>query len=1257
MRGFWIALFLTFAQPLAAQDKPGFFERLFGSDSAETDEDQGSALEQLIEDQLSDAGRQVSVVGFEGALSGTATLESLTIADKDGIWFTINDAELDWSRAALLRGRIEVAKLSAREILLPRLSAVDATQAPTPEASGFQLPELPVSIELGEISADRVFIGTPVFGVETEVAAKGTLSLEGGEGAAKLDILRLDGRGTVTLDASYGNASGVLALDLALQEDAGGILATLAGLPGAPSVDFGITGTAPVSAYTADIRLATDGLERLTGQISTFTTDDRTGANIDISGDIAPVFAPQYRPFFGDDISLSATAFQTSDGTKVLQDLTLKARAIALTGEAFIDADGMPLSFDVDGLIEDKTGAPVLLPVSGEITEVDRVRLDVAFDASDGENWSGIFEIDGLNRGDVTADVAKLTVDGEIATGTVAAVNAEVAYQVQNLDLGNASLESAVGDDISGAAFIDWESGGDLKLSRLTLLGETYGLDGNAVLSNTDEILELKGEAQTRVDDLAVFSGLAARQLGGAAKLDLTFDAAPLAGTFDVIAKGSGRDLALGDARVDAVLAGVSTLDIRALRDADGLSVMLNTVETEQAQLTGRAQLMSGGSTVKLDGRLSNGALVLKGFDGPVELDIAGQEDSARNWDVTADIQGNQIALATDGRLLNLYDAPRAEGQATANIGDLSRFSDLAGRNLGGELEASVTGDVAFDLSTFSAKGSLTGTDLTTGMADVDRLLAGNAMLDIDASHANGRTELSQFSLQTGALVASAKGILEDSASQLDLNARLNNIAPFVPGLNGPVTLDGALSDVGGDRLRLNFNGTGPGGIRATIAGTATEDFSTLDVSLNGVAPLELANRFIAPTTIIGQTSFDLRLAGPPDVSSISGRINAQNVRLVAAEAGVALNNVAIDATLGNGRANLSINGNIDGGGRLAVAGPIGLDAPNTTDLQVTLTNARITDPRLFDTSLGGILRVTGPLANGARISGDLVLAATEIRIPSSGLGGSAPIPKVVHLNEPPPVRGTRQRAGLIETASSRDSGGGTAFPLDVTITAPNSLFVRGRGLDSEFGGALQLTGSTRNIIPSGGFEVIRGRLDILGRRLDLEEARITMQGSFEPRLRLVATTTVDDFTISVVVTGPASNPDIAFTSSPDLPEEEVISRLIFGRGLENLSALQAARLAVAVRTLAGRGGEGVVGKIRSGTGLADLDVTTTEDGSAALRAGARLNDRLYTDVTVNSSGETELNLNLDVTPSLTLRGGVSSEGDSSVGIFFERDY
>jgi translocation and assembly module TamB len=57
------------------------------------------------------------------------------------------------------------------------------------------------------------------------------------------------------------------------------------------------------------------------------------------------------------------------------------------------------------------------------------------------------------------------------------------------------------------------------------------------------------------------------------------------------------------------------------------------------------------------------------------------------------------------------------------------------------------------------------------------------------------------------------------------------------------------------------------------------------------------------------------------------------------------------------------------------------------------------------------------------------------------------------------------------------------------------------------------------------------------------------------------------------------------------------------------------------------------------------------------VRAGKYLSDNIYTDVTIGSDGTTEINLNLDITDEITAKGTAGADGETSVGIFFERDY
>ena len=125
----------------------------------------------------------------------------------------------------------------------------------------------------------------------------------------------------------------------------------------------------------------------------------------------------------------------------------------------------------------------------------------------------------------------------------------------------------------------------------------------------------------------------------------------------------------------------------------------------------------------------------------------------------------------------------------------------------------------------------------------------------------------------------------------------------------------------------------------------------------------------------------------------------------------------------------------------------------------------------------------------------------------------------------------------------------------------------------------------------------------------------------------------------------------------PDLPQDEVLSRFLFGVSVTDLSPLQAAQMAGALATLTGRGGVGLMANLRSGLGLDDLDLSETDAGNTEVRAGKYLTDKIYTEVVADSLGGTEINLNIDLTKTVTIKGGAGSAGGSSLGIYFERDY
>jgi translocation and assembly module TamB len=270
--------------------------------------------------------------------------------------------------------------------------------------------------------------------------------------------------------------------------------------------------------------------------------------------------------------------------------------------------------------------------------------------------------------------------------------------------------------------------------------------------------------------------------------------------------------------------------------------------------------------------------------------------------------------------------------------------------------------------------------------------------------------------------------------------------------------------------------------------------------------------------------------------------------------------------------------------------------------------------------------------------------------------GGSAASIDVIHRNAPAAVRETLARARANDgtpTPSARPS----VMRLDVAVSAPARIFIRGRGLDTEVGGDVRLTGPVTDIQPVGGFRLIRGRLSILGQRITFDEGTVTLIGDLDPYIDFVARSAGNDITVFITVRGRVSDLDIGFSSQPELPEDEVLARLIFNRSLSELSALQIAQLAAAAAELAGGSNTSLLGSLRGATGLDDLDVVTDSEGNAAVRAGRYIQDNNYIGVEAGAQGSTRGTINLDITEDLKARGAMGSDGDSSLGVFYERDY
>ncbi|MHA6346202.1 translocation/assembly module TamB domain-containing protein [Roseivivax sp. CAU 1761] len=771
----------------------------------------------------------------------------------------------------------------------------------------------------------------------------------------------------------------------------------------------------------------------------------------------------------------------------------------------------------------------------------------------------------------------------------------------------------------------------------------------------------VEGTARVAVDSLAPYAGLVDRPLGGALALDATGRVDLETLHFSVVADGSSQDLRTGIEAADALLAGAGRYAVDASRDGEGIVIRTLDVETARASVEAEGVVREADSAARFDIALSDLGAVVPGMSGTARA-TGRAEQSGDSWAIDVSASGPGSASAEiDARAEVAGTEFRAiRGSGQVSVGSLAPYSGLAGMPLRGAVSLDGSGAYALAGKAFEADLQGRATGLGTGIDAVDRLLRGTATFAVDAAGRDGAIRIESARLDAPEISGEASGQLSGGSGELSYDLRLRDVGLFTPDLSGPASARGTAA-LSPERIAVDAAVTAPGGARADVSGSIARSFATANLRAAGAAPLGLANGFIEPNILTGEARFDLALNGPLALTSLSGNVVTRGAELIVPAQGLALEDIAAEIALGGSRAQIALTGNVGSGGQVALRGPVALAAPFEGDLAIDLRQVIVAKPGLYETIANGELRLTGPLASTALLAGRITLDETEIRVPSAGPANTRLTFDVTHVNVPPDVAATRRRAGFENPEPGPEAApgesGGLNWRLNVDISSPAQIFVRGRGLDAELGGDLGLRGTLQDVVPVGRFDLIRGRLDILGQRLELSEAYIQLQGDFDPFIRVRADTQRGDTTVTIIIEGPVSEPEVTFASNPARSEEEVLSLLLFGRDLSEISGLQALRIAAALNTLAGRGGVGVLERLRMSTGLDDFDVQTAEDGTTELRLGKYISERAYTDVTVNGEGETEINLNLTVTPSVTARGTVGTDGNTGVGIFFERDY
>ncbi len=175
-----------------------------------------------------------------------------------------------------------------------------------------------------------------------------------------------------------------------------------------------------------------------------------------------------------------------------------------------------------------------------------------------------------------------------------------------------------------------------------------------------------------------------------------------------------------------------------------------------------------------------------------------------------------------------------------------------------------------------------------------------------------------------------------------------------------------------------------------------------------------------------------------------------------------------------------------------------------------------------------------------------------------------------------------------------------TPYPLylHLDLFAKDHIKISGKGLNAECNGSLKIEGSYADLIAKGQLNLLHGDYSFSGRVFTLTQGSLTFPGAIRalPVLSLAGQVEQKGVIITAYLKGPLNAPTITFESLPPLPLSSIMSLLIFGQDISEISGIQAIQLATSIASLSN--GSNLLEAARKNLGIDRFTIISTPAAS-----------------------------------------------------------
>jgi translocation and assembly module TamB len=401
---------------------------------------------------------------------------------------------------------------------------------------------------------------------------------------------------------------------------------------------------------------------------------------------------------------------------------------------------------------------------------------------------------------------------------------------------------------------------------------------------------------------------------------------------------------------------------------------------------------------------------------------------------------------------------------------------------------------------------------------------------------------------------------------------------------------------------------------------------------------------------LTGPAAIGADIGGTLANPTVRGALKADNARLESSVTGTVITNLVAQGRFEGPRLVFSkLGGQTPSGGSIAGSGDVTFSEGKTLlDLSFNASQALLLNRDDVAATVTGPLQVRSSAGGGGTISGKLHLNSGRFTLGRASSAAAVPQLEVTH-------------AGLDETDVIEPEQL-HPWKLDMNLAGGN-LQVRGLGIRSTWTTDIHVGGFADSPAFTGRADLVRGDYEFAGRTFRLDRGIIRFRGESPPNplLDIRAEAQVQGLDATVLVQGTGLHPEISFASNPPLPQDELLSRILFGTSITNLSAPEALQLASAVAALnSGTGSLDPINALRKAVGLDRLrvlpaDISTGQKTSIA--AGKYIGRKLYVEVITDGHEYSATRVEYEITRWLSVLSTVSTIGRAQASVRVSKDY